>query len=119
MAYDLLKIGLDVSSLRQKTVSSNISNVNTPDFKANRVEFEEYLEKAAGGMNLNRTHLDHLGRDSNVPVVQKRSSHSVQDNGNNVDIDYEMAELSANNIYYNALVAQLNAKYAMTRTAIK
>lgn len=119
MTYDLLKTALDVSSLRQKTISSNLSNVNTPGFKSNRVVFEERLKSAANGTALNRTHQQHMDIQSNTPIVQRRNNMSVQDNGNNVDIEYEMAELSANNIYYDAVVSQLNAKFAMTRTVIK
>ena len=29
LSYQLIKNGLDVSSLRQKTISSNIANINT------------------------------------------------------------------------------------------
>lgn len=119
MTYGLLKTALDVSSLRQKTISSNISNMNTPGFKSNRVVFEERLKSAENGITLNHTHERHIKIDSNTPIVQRRENMSVQDNGNNVDIEYEMAELSANNIYYDAIVSQLNAKYAMTRTVIK
>lgn len=119
MTYDLMKTALNVSALRQETISSNISNINTPGYKANRVAFEEHLQAASEGTSLKRTHDKHFDTLTNGPIVQKRNNTSVQDNGNNVDIDYEMAELSANNIYYDAIVSQLNAKYSMFRTVLK
>jgi len=119
LTYNLLKTALDVSALRQETISSNISNVNTPDYKANRVEFEGYLKNDASKNRLNITNGNHIDSISKTPIITRQKSNFVQDNGNNVDIDYEMAELSANNIYYDALVSQLNAKYAMTRLVMK
>ncbi len=97
-SYDLIKKGLDVASLRQKIVSSNIANINTPDYKVNKVEFEEYLAKAKNNGKLPE------------PVVKKRTGTSINENGNNVDIDLEMTELAANEIYYSVLISQLNAK---------
>ncbi len=119
MVYNLLKAGLDVSALRQETISSNISNVNTPDYKASRVEFEGHLKNAMNNTGLKRTHENHFNTFSMQNMVVKQEGSEVQDNGNNVDIDYEMSELSANNIYYDSIVSQLNAKYAMVRSVIK
>ena len=46
------------------------------------------------------------------PVVEKRTTTSINDNSNNVDIDLEMTELAANEIYYSVLIGQLNSKLA-------
>lgn len=119
MTYDLLKTALNVSSLRQETISSNISNVNTPGFKASKVEFEKFLTNSKYQTPLKRTHIKHFGIQDNLPIVQTQTNLSVQDNGNNVDIDTEMAALSANDIYYDSVVSQLNSKFSMLRTVIK
>lgn len=111
-SYELVKKGLDVSSLRQRTISSNIANINTKDYKVNKVEFEEYLSKAMDGASITKTHQKHFGINNIkdiVPEVNKRETTVLNENGNNVDIDLEMTELSANEIYYNILVQQLNA----------
>ena len=102
-----------MSSLRQKAISSNIANVNTPNYKVSRVEFERILGRAIDGVAVKKTHDNHIGiRDiSDVkPLVYKSRSTSLKDNGNNVDIDVEMTELAANEIYYNTLIHSLNAK---------
>lgn len=113
ITYDLVKKTLDVSSLRQSTISSNIANLNTPDYKVNKVEFEKYLSEAKEGINLKKTNSKHFGieniRDIN-PVVEKRTNTSMNENGNNVDIDMEMTELAANEIYYSTLIQQLNSR---------
>ena len=112
-SYELVKKGLDVASLRQKAISSNIANANTPNYKVNKVEFEKYLTEATDGIVLKKTHERHIGirglKDI-VPEIKKRETTSLNENGNNVDIDLEMTELAANEIYYNILVQQLNSK---------
>lgn len=120
MTYNRLKNALDVSSLRQEIISNNIANVNTPDYKVNRVVFESHLEDATDSVSLMHTNIGHIHSDkeSSIEVI-KQNNTAIQDNGNNVDIDFEMAELSANNIYYSSLVSQLNAKYQMMRNIIQ
>ncbi|MBF7096327.1 flagellar basal body rod protein FlgB [Alkalibacter mobilis] len=114
-SYDIIKKGLDAASIRQKSISSNIANVNTPGFKAGKVEFESELRKAIGnaGVSMKKTHENHLGGtdiSSVSPKVVKSEEHSMNENGNNVDIDREMVDLAANEIYYSALIEQLNRK---------
>ena len=113
LSYDLIKKGLDVGALRQKTISINISNINTPDYKVNRVEFEEYLSTAVDSIRLRKTHDVHFGVNNIKdiePTLMKRETTMLNDNGNNVDIDLEMTELAANEIYYNVLIQQINSR---------
>lgn len=111
MSYNLIKTGINVSSLRQKMGSSNIANANTPDYKVNRVEFEELLSKQINEIGMNTTHNGHLGKLTDIkPRVVKRETTYLNDNGNNVDIDIEMTELAANELYYSTLVKQINQK---------
>lgn len=113
ISYDLIKKALDVSALRQSTISSNIANSNTPNYKVNKVEFERFLSEAKEGINLKKTNSMHFGTEGIrdiEPVVEKRMTTSIKDNGNNVDIDIEMTELAANEIYYSVLIQQLNSR---------
>lgn len=113
ISYDLIKKTLDVSALRQSTISSNIANINTPNYKVNKVEFERFLSEAKEGINLKKTNSMHFGIKEIMdtePVVERRMTTSINDNGNNVDIDIEMTELAANEIYYSVLIQQLNSK---------
>lgn len=112
-SYNLTKNALDVSALRQRAISSNLANINTPGFKANKVEFEGLLAKAREGISMKKTHKDHFGiskMEDIDPIEKRRGDTSFNDNENNVDIDLEMTELAANELYYNALMKQLNRK---------
>lgn len=119
---DLLKKALNASSMRQETISSNISNVNTAGYKAKRVDFEDTLKKAMDGSALRGTHAKHFGSSaihSIEPKVKAQTGNRVNENGNNVAIDTEMAELSANAIYYQALSTQLSSQYASIRSVLR
>lgn len=115
LSYQLIKNGLDASAMRQKAISSNIANVNTPGYKAEKVEFESELRKAIGksGLGMVSTAQNHLGRSAAAafsPEVVTAEGTSMNENGNDVDIDNEMVNLAANEIYYSALIEQMNIK---------
>lgn len=119
--YALVKKALDVSSLRQRTISSNIANINTPGFKVNKVEFEEYLKKETDRVSMKKTDNQHygVGEDGDIQAtIEKRKGTYLNENGNNVDVDIEMAELAANEIYYSTLIQILNSKYSKLNATI-
>lgn len=114
LTYQIVRNGLDASAKRQRVISSNIANVNTPGYKASTVQFEKELQRAIEKKSaFVTTHEDHLGgTDASkvTGVVAKSEGSSMNENGNNVDIDREMVDLAANEIYYNALIEQVNRK---------
>ena len=105
LTYGLIKKSLDASALRQKVIANNISNINTKNFKRSDVVFEDVLN----GEPI----------DSVEPQVAKDSSTSMREDGNNVDIDYEMTNMAANEILYNTMITQLNTKYSILRYSIE
>lgn len=119
--YNLLKNALNASSLRQEVISSNISNVNTDNYKVGQVQFESLLSRSKNSLRMKQTNEMHIGFDnlSQIdPIVTKRTDTAVKENGNNVDIDMEMANQAQNSLYYNALVTQMNVKLGLLNTAI-
>jgi flagellar basal-body rod protein FlgB len=120
--YSLLKRSLDASAERGRVIAHNIANVNTKGYKALKVKFEEKLQETLQGnsVNLIATHENHI-KDSSSETsyeIVKDNSSSMKLDGNNVDIDNEMTNLSANNIMYNALISQANSRLSMRRYII-
>ncbi len=116
--------GLDVSSLRQRVHANNLSNVNTPQFKRSYVQFEEMLKNtsAVEARSVSVSNPGHIGgsRGTEVPearVVRDKAT-SMRSDGNNVDVDKEMAQLAINQLYYNALSQQLNDRLSVLRYVI-
>ena len=113
--YDLIKKALDASSLRSKASANNIANVNTKGYKKYYVTFEETLKDQVDTLNLKTSDSKQISDASSVgeaKLVQDTTSSMNQD-GNNVDIESEMANQAANNLMYNALITQVNSKLSL------
>jgi flagellar basal-body rod protein FlgB len=121
--FKALERGLAGSQLRQNAISQNIANVDTPNYKAKQVSFKHTLNDAINHsvMKANRTNDRHLDFSSTkqTPIVETNRSTMYNHNGNNVDIDMEMAELAKNQIYYNALIDRLNGRFTSLQTVIR
>lgn len=120
----VLEQAISASSLRQKVISNNIANVNTPGYKKGEVLFEEMLQSAVNGdkMPMLQTNARHLPMKQGTiptPKLNVLSNSSIRTDGNNVDIDIEMASLAKNSIYYNAVVQQMSGYFAGIKSAIK
>lgn len=111
---NLLQTALSASNERSQTISSNIANLNTPNYKAKRVQFESMLQQAIGPEQLVTDNPRHIGNLANIqPQVTVDNGTAVRANGNNVDLDTEMVAQVQNGIYYNTMVSQLNGRYQM------
>lgn len=119
---DVLNKGLDASWLRNQVISNNISNIDTPNFKSSRVEFETELKKALDSKNINmkKTRDKHLTASAPAfePSVLKNNNTTVRMDGNNVDIESEELNMVKNAIYYNTLVQKISKEYGRLRVAI-
>ena len=120
----VLEQALSASSLRQKVISNNISNVNTPGYKKSEVLFEDMLQSVMNDdkmpmLQTNARHLPLQQVSIPTPRVNVIGDTSIRTDGNNVDIDVEMANLAKNSIYYNAVVQQLSSYFSGIKSAIK
>lgn len=118
--YDLLKRGLDASTERQKVISNNMSNLNTKGFKRSYVTFEENLNNSLNNIEMTKTDPRHMGNGSEYGAIQvkKDDSTSMNEDGNNVDIDTESADEAKNTLNYYALVSQISGRINMTSSVI-
>lgn len=117
-----LNTALDGSWLRNKTISNNIANVNTPGYKRQVVQFEDVLRNEMSRANqlpMSVTHENHLPHANKGQIqVNSDSSTSYRVDGNNVDIDVEMGEMAKNSIYYNSIVNQLNGQFSRMKMSL-
>lgn len=118
---DLLETSLDFSDARNKVISNNISNIDTPDYKAKDVSFKSILNEQINGLKANQTNERHLpfSRESNKIHTFTKQNSTYNNNGNNVDVDKEMASLAKNQVYYHSLVDRLNGKFGNLQTVIR
>lgn len=119
---NLFNQALTASWMKNQAISNNISNVNTPNYKRETVEFEELLQNAMGNAvgPMVRTHEKHMPYTQSVePRIVKDESTSFRKDGNNVNIDTEMAELAENQIRYEAITKELNDTLKRLRLSIR
>jgi flagellar basal-body rod protein FlgB len=118
-----LKKAVGVYAQRQRVTAENISNVETPGFRAGKVKFEEMLANEGLRLKGYRTHPEHLpigGSDLADTAPQIVATGNDYDNGvNNVDIDLEMTNLATNDLSYRMATRLLSMRYSMLRGAIK
>lgn len=120
-----LEKGLDASSLRQKVLSDNVANVDTPNFKRSDVDFGKILSSVVGeeggDLPLKVTMPQHISVTPNAAqkaVVTDQSS-IFRNDGNNVDIDREMANVAENGLYYNSVTQAITSQLGLLRMAIQ
>ena len=117
---------LAAASLRHEVLSNNIANVNTPNFKRSHVRFEDLLKRELGLdsdplMKVVRTHDRHFPipfHGKVRPVIEQDATTNMRLDGNNVDIDIEMAEVAKNQLYYSTLANQLGGHISKLKSVI-
>ncbi|EGD46036.1 flagellar basal-body rod protein FlgB [Ruminiclostridium papyrosolvens DSM 2782] len=123
---NLLEKSLNASWARNEVISQNLANVDTPNYKRKDVTFEEYLNDSLDSKRLegNTTDERHIpikskNTDKIKPeITQDNSDTSMRIDGNNVDIDSEMAYLAKNTIQYNSLIQMINSNYSRIKNVI-
>lgn len=126
-------LALDALSARHKLLSANVANADSPGYKRSDLKFEDQLSKIietdrqqeymrqnpVGGLTYSATSFDVLGQMPNFMGASKASLDQQyqsfkpeqidstgldeKPNGNNVNIESEMVELSKNGMKYTAI----------------
>ena len=107
---------------RNKAITHNISNENTPNYKRKIVTFEDQLKQSIkkSEINLKTTHDKHIGiaKKNFSPKILMDESVSYRMDGNNVNIDTESADLAKNKIMYDALINQIVGEFDKIKNVI-
>ena len=123
----ILQKALDGYSRRNRAIASNISNINTPGYKAQSVRFEEELADAmqgsrVGGTLTNPRHMPLVEEDSvgrTAPESSEGTADELASGVNNVDIDHEMAELAKNQIRFKFAAKLLGQTFKGIQQSIR
>jgi flagellar basal-body rod protein FlgB len=110
---DLLESGIKAETLRQKAISNNIANLQTPGYRRLGVNFENLLNKAMESGDVEKVDLE----DIKAELYQPKNT-AVNANGNDVNPETEIGDLVNNSIRYRAFIKLLAKKYAQIDDAI-
>ena len=126
--FNAMQRNLDIVSQRMILTSQNISNINTPHYKAKKLEFENLLFEKMEKINKSYAlQMRYSGPDKKEklqkylevkPVVVTDNSTETRVDGNNVSIDHENLELAKLQIQFNYMVRKITDEYNLLKHAI-
>jgi flagellar basal-body rod protein FlgB len=131
----VLRTALSGLQQRQQVIADNMANVDTPNYKAKAVSFEDALKTELAGpprqapkllkLGLETTHENHIplqpvvnGATPAKPETFVSADGTLREDGNTVDVEREMAKLAETQIMYNAVGQLAASKFGVLRTAI-
>jgi flagellar basal-body rod protein FlgB len=107
---NLLGNALNGAEQNHRVISSNVANVNTPNYKAKQLDFEELM-----------SHLDSKeGRRTTLGEIDLQPVEGLAErmDGNNVDMEKELSALKRNAMAYQAFTQLMASKLQTMRQAI-
>ncbi len=119
----MLQKALDGVWQRQRAISNNIANHETPGYKAIKVDFEASLEQEIRKLENSIPAKEKMAeamealKKSDINVYSDYSTSNRAD-GNNVDTDLENIEMARNQIQYQYLTRSMTDMFARLRYAI-
>lgn len=106
---ELLYQKLNYTSERQKIIASNIANLNTPKYKTKDLSFEDHLNmQKKDELKMVTTHPGHIpfppqSSSPNAMSVYEVENLPEQNDGNNVNLDQQISEMSKNAVLNDAI----------------
>ena len=109
---------------KQKVISSNIANINTPNYKTKDLIFENELKSADNMIQMKQTNFKHISSlDNNVSSINPKLTEvkglEEQNDGNNVNLDSQMSEMSKNKILFDAIQSSIKRDSRLFRSVIE
>ena len=127
----LIEAAMAAREMRQKLISGNIANIDTPFYKARDISFESVLKQKASeiyGANddkkleLAKTDEAHLAAQdfprSDISQIFLRDGHLARNDANTVDLDIETTELSKNSVMLTAIDSAYKREGAIFKSVI-
>jgi len=107
----LLEAGIKAEEVRQRTIASNVANMDTPGYRRLDVRFEELLAKAMrSGQSKDVANVE--------PEVISPRKTFVKPNGNDVSLEMEIGEMLRNSSRQMAFVRLLRKKFGQIEEAV-
>jgi flagellar basal-body rod protein FlgB len=94
---------MDLLSVRQKLVASNIANADTPGYHTQDIDFQAEFQNALSG----------------TPHIADAPGLPLKNDGNNVSLDRESRLLAENALRFNVASNLLRVQLSSLRSAIK
>ena len=115
---------LAVRTKRNELIANNLANTDTPNFKAQDLNFREILSSSEKNLNpahLQKTNSKHMDLASSefTPLMKYRTPTQPSLDGNTVDEHLEQAAFGENAVRYQATLHFLDRRFKGIITALK
>lgn len=140
-AIEVSTLALNALSARHNALAANIANTDTPGYKRTDVKFEDQLVqiiqkddqiekqkvKNSMGLSYSPSSLPVQGSSDSqnelykkfTPEMYETDNAATKANGNNVNVEYEMAELAKNGTRYTAITTFQERMFMGLKTVIE
>lgn len=123
-ATKYLERSMDASNIRQQLLSQNLANVNTPYYKRLDIDFSNILDDkiAKNELEITRTHPKHFGNtvpEVGAPKITRETKTLERYDHNNIDVEYEAAQLAENSLFFQSLTVSWKQQMARIKQAIQ
>lgn len=124
-ALGIYESSLRLRAQRAEILSSNLANVDTPNYKARDFDFNAALNQAMAGTSsgdvrqTQERHLPAVGSGANVGQLFYRTPTQPSIDGNTVDEHIEHAEFMSNNLEFQTAFTLLNSRFKGLLSAIR
>ena len=121
--FAMLERRMDWLGDRQRVLSQNVANADTPNYAAHDLKplrFDEAM-RSAGPVGVDRTDPKHIvGHPPAIRYGERKMKNSEAEtlSGNAVDLEGELRKVSETNMDYQAMVNIYRKHLSMLRTAI-
>ncbi len=102
---------LDLSYQRHNIINGNIANADTAGFKARDIDFKQHLIAEL-------QHGQNNGPVSTSPLAVERYNVEPALDGNTVDLDREVVQMTSNKMFYELTFEVMNRNIGMLRYGI-
>lgn len=107
---------------RESVAAGNLANADTPGFRTREVTFADALDTELGDTALVRTAANHLAPEGAAAggdaSVRESAGLAARRDGNNVQLDRELVNLTRASEDFSAAQTALAAKFRLVRYAI-
>ena len=110
----LLSSMMDFRSQRHQVITSNIANIDTPEYTPQDLIFKGIIGEEMQKQLMKTDKRHYRGQFANAGIIEGE----IADTGDRVSIDAEMTNLAENHLMYNLSVELLSRKLKSIKTVL-
>lgn len=119
-SINMVEKSLDYLWQKQRVISNNVANIDTPGYKSKYVTFEaDFQNRLRTASSTGDSRRITRAIQSATPTIHENEGGSARLDGNNVNADVQMVEMTRTALQYQYGLSSVNSDIGRLRTAIK